>query len=150
MKFLILLLLFIPKSFSKDQLLPQYCDALGGEVVNKYKCPKSGLTIPFQFCTYKNNYGDEQFFDGCTGPTGGHSEIFYPHCIKHDLCYHHEPMSNGKTQKTCDRELKEGLIGSCNTTKDKEKCEFWAKTMYKAVRSFGTLAYNCANYEGKY
>lgn len=152
-KYIVLLFLFVFSAQARvkqDKLLVEYCDALGGKVVNSYKCPKSKLRIPFQFCVYKNQQGEKQFFDGCTGPSGGNAELFYPHCIKHDLCYHHEPMTNGKTQKTCDRELRDGMLSSCSQSKNPGKCEFWAKTMFKAVRAFGALAYNCANYSGTY
>ncbi|EQC50992.1 prokaryotic phospholipase A2 [Bacteriovorax sp. DB6_IX] len=145
-----LLTLFHINTLAKDELLVQYCDDLGGKVVNSYRCPKSKLKIPFQFCTYTNQFGEHQFFDGCTGPSGGHSELFYPHCIRHDLCYHHEPSTSGKTQKMCDSEFKRGLLNSCQNAENPKKCRSWAKTMYKAVRSFGRLAYNCADYQGHY
>ena len=135
---------------SNSELLVEYCDKLNGEVVGSYKCPKSKLKIPFNFCTYKNDQGEKQFFDGCTGPSGGHSALFYPHCIKHDLCYHHEPITNGKTQKKCDQEFRDGMISSCSKAENPKKCKNWAKTMYRAVRSFGALAYNCANYRASY
>jgi len=153
MNYLLALFLFVfnvQAEVKKDKLLSEYCSNLNGEVVNSYKCPKSKLKIPFQFCTYKNDLGEDQFFDGCTGPTGGHSSLFYPHCIKHDLCYHHEPSTNGKSQKTCDVELRDGLISSCSAAKNPKTCEMWAKTMYRAVRSFGALAYNCADYRASY
>lgn len=139
------LLLFSSHSFSKDRYLKVHCDQFGGEVLNKFKCPKSKVTIPFKFCVIKRENNTPLFFDGCTGPTGGNTELFYPSCIEHDLCYHREPATNGKSQKKCDQELRENLLDSCQTLSDSKTCETWAHGMYRAVRMFGKLAYNCAD-----
>lgn len=149
-KLITFILFFSINTFAGDELLKEYCNKLDGKVVSSYQCPKSKLTIPFEFCLFNNSHGVKQFFDGCTGPTGGNSSLFYPSCIKHDLCYHHEPISNGKSQKECDTELLADLITSCEKSLKKKKCIRWAKLMFRAVRSFGKLAYNCADYEGIY
>lgn len=138
------ILIFSLSTFASTQL-ENYCDQYKGEVVQSYKCPKSGLTIPFDFCVIKRESKVDLFFDGCTGPTGGHSALFYPYCIAHDFCYHQEPATSGKTQKMCDMELREGLLKACQKATNIKKCKNWAKTMYRAVRMFGALAYNCAD-----
>ncbi len=133
------------RSFSKDEFIEEYCSEFGGEIVTKYKCPKSKLTIPFTFCVIDREDKLPLFFDGCTGPAGGFSSLFYPSCIKHDFCYHKEPSTNGKTQKDCDQEFKKNLLDDCKKTEDQKKCNRWAKTLFMAVRGFGKLAYNCAD-----
>ncbi|MAE58639.1 MAG: hypothetical protein CME69_07140 [Halobacteriovorax sp.] len=147
--FTLFFLVTMQNAFAND-LLNTYCKELGGEVRKTYQCPKSRLKLSFGFCVFENDQGIEQFFDGCTGPDGGHTALFYPHCIKHDLCYHHEPISNGLKQKDCDQEFRDGLLRSCRQAKSEKKCRAWAKTMYRAVRMFGVLAFNCANYEASY
>lgn len=143
---LIFVLFFLSTSIlSNDDLLSKYCKKYKGVIQKKYACPKSGLTIPFLFCVKKRDNLPDLFFDGCTGPTGGNAELFYSSCIEHDLCYHREPSTNGKTQKMCDDELLESLSSACNTLDNSKSCLGWAKTMYRAVRLFGKLAYNCAN-----
>ena len=153
MKYKSLLFIFffiIQQTLFASELLEAYCKELGGEVRRTYQCPKTKLKFNFGFCVFTNDHGIEQFFDGCTGPDGGHTELFYPHCIRHDLCYHHEPISNGLKQRDCDKEFRDGLLKSCEGAKSRRKCHAWARTMYRAVRMFGTLAYNCANYEASY
>jgi len=132
-------------SFADDELLDKFCDLYGGQVQFGYKCPKSNIYLPVRFCVIKGDDGVEKFFDGCTGPTGKFASVFYPSCVKHDFCYHKEPVTSGMTQKECDAQLLEGLLESCNATDDYDDCVSWANVMYKAVRNFGKLAYNCAN-----
>ncbi len=130
--------------------LEKYCNEFEGDVFKSYRCPKSGITLSFGFCVFKNHEGITQFFDGCTGPKSEFHSLFYPHCIQHDLCYHHEPITNGLSQKDCDLKFKEDLLNSCQAISKKKKCESLAKTMYTAVRAFGKLAFNCAEYKAHY
>lgn len=143
-------ILLTSSSYSSDLLLQQYCLSYGGELQKKYTCPKSKLTFSFGFCVYRNKDNIEQFFDGCTGPSGGFEKSFYPHCIKHDLCYHHEPISNNKAKSQCDQEFLDGLLLACQREDNVRKCEKWAHTLYRAVNLFGRLAFNCANYKAEY
>lgn len=148
-KFLIFLFSFQIMA-SSDDLLRNYCDRFGGKVQKTYTCPKSKLKLNFGFCIFKNEQGIEQFFDGCTGPDGGHTDLFYPHCIAHDLCYHHEPVSNDMSRKDCDLRFKNGLLQSCESADNQKRCVRWAKTMYRALRIFGNIAFHCANYKAAY
>ncbi len=152
MKIILLLFAYNSLSYAGDNLLFKYCKKYNGELHEKFTCPKTQLTFSFGFCVFHNNDNIKQFFDGCTGPSGGFEERFYPHCIKHDLCYHHEPISNGKKKSQCDREFHDGLLSSCSDLEGKrfKSCQRWSGTLYNAVRFFGRLAFNCANYEGKY
>lgn len=149
----ILILLLLVSSFDlhaaspKGDYLKKYCDNLGGKIVNRYKCPDTGLIIPFKYCVFKNELDETLFFDGCTGPSGGNIKRFIPHCINHDFCYHHEPITSGKDQRKCDLEFRDGMIESCKDAPKKKSCVRWAKTMYSAVKAFGKLGYLCANYE---
>ena len=72
-----------------QKTLNSFCQDYGGEVKFGFICPKSKIPLPINMCHFTNSYGEKQFFDGCTAPTGEFTEDFYPACIKHDLCYHH-------------------------------------------------------------
>ncbi|MEC7276152.1 MAG: phospholipase A2 [Bdellovibrionota bacterium] len=119
------------------------CSQLGGRVEQGFKCPKTWFRSPGKVCYFENSYGEELFTDGCTGPTGGFKDLFLSSCVKHDLCYHHEPATNGLTRKECDDQFEKDLLESCEMSDKKKRCQRWAKTMVSAVRPFGGLAYRC-------
>ncbi len=146
MKFLILLfIVFSTQTYAKDLLL-ESCIKRSGSVVRGHLCPKSKIPIPARACFYKNSHNETQFYNGCSGPTGGYKEIFYSSCIQHDLCYHNEPASNGFSQKTCDMNFLNGMEKACDL-KDENKvhCLKWARNLYRALRIIGKPAYHCAN-----
>lgn len=147
---LIIIAIFTQVSFAKTNILKKFCDKYAGEVRFGFTCPKSKIPLPLNMCTFKNQYGEKQFFDGCTGPTGGFKELFYPACITHDLCYHHEPASSGKTQEYCDQLFYELMQESCQKTPQKKKCLRWAKSLFNIVRKIGKAAYHCENIVGPY
>lgn len=148
MKFgtLILLLQFllVPCAGALD-LLSHYCAQFGGQVESGYQCPQSKLKLPWRFCVFNSPSGQEQFFDGCTGPAGGHQALFYPACIKHDLCYHHEPATSGLEQRDCDQEFLIQARTACGQSANILKCERWAQAMFAALRGFGGLAFHCSD-----
>jgi hypothetical protein len=153
LKSIILLLLsvkfLIVSSFAGP--LQDHCKDLGGHVSKMYTCPKSKLPLPITTCSYRNQYNEVQFFNGCSGPTGGYKKIFFPACIQHDLCYHHEPATNGYTRKKCDQDLYKDLRLACEKgAKNIRKCKKWASFMYRAVRIVGLPAYHCANQRSTY
>ncbi|MCF8060165.1 MAG: hypothetical protein K9K67_12770 [Bacteriovoracaceae bacterium] len=121
------------------------CHEFGGTLKKGHKCPNTSFPLLTPVCFFKNEYGEEHFTDGCTGPSGGHNDLFLKSCVKHDLCYHHEPLSSGKTQKQCDLEFKDNILRDCLDAPDRSKCERWANVMYKSLRAFGGLAYRCDN-----
>jgi hypothetical protein len=127
------------------------CRELGGTVYKSHKCPKTGIVLPINTCRFENEFGEKQFFNGCSGPSGGHKELFFPSCITHDLCYHHEPATNGYSQKKCDLLLLDNLKTVCE---DKAlnimKCKRWANIMYRALRIIGKPAFHCSNSISRY
>ena len=142
---LLLLVLSLPLSAFADDLL-KACNSRNGTIKKTYTCPKSNIPLPVKTCVYENSYGETQFFNGCSGPSGGHNKLFYNSCIKHDLCYHHEPATNGYTQKVCDLNLRNNMISACeDKATDVSKCIWWAKALYRGLRIIGTAAYHCAN-----
>ncbi len=149
MKAFIIFLLF--SSFAHADQLQDYCIEKKGKILKKYKCPKTKLTLRIRTCEFENDYGETQFVNGCSGPSGGHKEIFFKACIKHDLCYHHEPSTNGNTRKDCDQLFLNIATESCDAeAKDKKKCKNWAKRMYRALRVIGGPAYHCADQPSNY
>lgn len=126
---------------SKDDLLYNYCQQMGGEIRDSYQCPKSGIKLYWDFCVI--NKGEQEiFFDGCTGPMGSYKKLFYSHCINHDLCYHEKSSKDEK--RRCDQLFHEQMQNSCGTLANKKKCLSYAKRTYLAVKHLGDLAYHCA------
>ncbi len=123
------------------------CAQLGGHVEQGFKCPKTFFRSPAKVCYFDNSYGETLFTDGCTGPTGGHKDLFLPACVQHDLCYHHEPLTSGKTRRQCDDEFLEDLETACIKADNEKRCRRWAKTMVATLRPFGGLAYKCEDKE---
>jgi hypothetical protein len=140
--FILLLSLSNP---SMARNLEQICHELGGTLERGFKCPNTSFPLLTPVCFFDNEFGEKHFTDGCTGPSGGHKEIFLASCIRHDLCYHHEPASNGLKQKDCDRAFLEDLNRACFKAPNQNKCRRWASIMYKSLRGFGGLAFRCEN-----
>jgi hypothetical protein len=142
---LLLIVLSLPnQAFSSE--LSRACSDRNGVVKSRYTCPKSNIPLPIKTCVYENSYGETQFFNGCSGPSGGHGKLFYNSCIKHDLCYHHEPATNGFSQKTCDKNLLSNMNSACDGgAKNIARCKKWARILYRGLRIVGAPAYHCAN-----
>lgn len=126
-----------------EGLLEIFCSEKGGRIVSEFKCPNTFFKSPLKNCIFNERGDFFQFVDGCTGPSGGFKESFFSSCIAHDLCYHHEPATNGWSQKQCDEEFLVNLEAACESVENLKRCRRWAKTMYNAVRGFGRLAYHC-------
>lgn len=154
MKKIKLLTLFFLIAFcnlANADLLFKYCSQHSGTVYKGHKCPKSKIPLPINTCVFRNDDGVKQFFNGCSGPSGGHKEIFYPSCIKHDLCYHHEPSSNGYGQSKCDYIFLQSMLKACEKKAiNINRCNKWANIMYRGVRIIGKPAFHCANTPAKY
>jgi hypothetical protein len=152
MRFFLLICLLLPLSLTvkANRRLKTHCAQVGGTVVQELTCPKSKLKLSWKFCLTEDQNGRPLFFDGCTGPSGGHTDLFYPACIQHDYCYHHEPATHGYQQVDCDQQFLKEALNLCAQANDQKKCRAWAKAMYRALRSFGKIAFNCADYEADY
>ena len=132
-------------------LLKDHCQLVDGVILSSYQCPKSKIKLPLATCEYINNYQEKLFFNGCSGPSGGYEKQFYVSCIEHDLCYHHEPATNGLTQKECDIKFYQKMLNACKSgVTNRKHCEKWAKRLYRAVRLIGGIAYRCSNQYANY
>jgi len=85
----------------------------------------NGCTIP-SFDQNSAFYGDHSHFDKC--------------CNYHDVCY----MSCGMARNTCDEEMKECLLGSCDRSWDKEECEKMARMFYMHEKFYGCPHYRAS------
>ena len=146
-----IILLLIISFHIRASELENSCAQRNGIIHEGFQCPKSRIYLPLKICRFRNSQGIQQFFDGCTGPTGKYKSIFFESCIKHDLCYHHEPASNGKTRKYCDQLMKNEMHASCiKMAKDIDSCKSAANRLYNAVRVVGLAAFHCENTIGSY
>ncbi len=150
MKLFFIFFFFVTSNLCMATGMESYCQDLGGEIKGSYQCPRSKVPLPVKTCVYKNSDGEKLFFNGCSGPSGGHSKLFFPACVKHDLCYHHEPASHGLRQKDCDQALLQDLMKLCAQAPNEKKCTNWAKFMYRGLRVVGSIAFQCENSPRKY
>ncbi|MGC6392032.1 MAG: hypothetical protein ACON5C_09470, partial [Alphaproteobacteria bacterium] len=93
------------------------------------------------------------FHDGCSGQAPGTpptttngtnyvtwGRFFHAACVRHDHCYHHEPATNGRNQKTCDDHMKTAMDGFCdkryrNSNTNQAVCRAASALMYTALRA---------------
>lgn len=105
------------------------------------------------------------FHDGCSGqtpipiPPRGQTwgKIMHQACVIHDHCYHHNPITYGKSRKTCDREFRANMLKLCELRYGTRKMQRWrrkcrraAKIMAFAVSIASKKHYNYANYRADY
>lgn len=135
---------------SAEDLLQRHCNERKGRVVDTFTCPRTKLKLNWNFCLAKTAKDEPIFFDGCTGPSGGHAALFYPACIQHDLCYHHEPLTTGLSQKECDQKFLKQALASCSKAQNQKSCQKWARTMFYALRTGGVVAFNCSKSKADY
>jgi hypothetical protein len=142
---LLFIFCFYQQSLAAQSPLELHCRSMKGKISHGFQCPKSKIKLGWDFCII-NQKEVTQFFDGCTTPTGSFEEIMTPACIQHDLCYHHEPATNGKTQEDCDEEFRLNLMYACYTLTDQKevkKCLAQTVAMYLGVRAVGAIAFHC-------
>lgn len=127
--------------------LQDFCLKEEGAYVKGFTCPQSRIRLFHEVCYFESETQDLLFTDGCTGPNGGFGDDFFLSCVKHDLCYHHEPATNGKDRKFCDDQFRENLLENCKSVdaERRSSCELWAKIMSGAVRTVGGIAFRCEN-----
>lgn len=151
MKLKIVLMLFVTiRASVAADLLQDHCNKKQGIVVDTFTCPRTKLKLNWNFCLAKTAKDEPIFFDGCTGPSGGHAALFYPACIQHDLCYHHEPLTSGLSQKDCDQQFLKQALASCSQSPNQKSCQKWAHTMFYALRTGGVVAFNCSKSKADY
>jgi len=152
MKYIGLVLFVFSFSFSLEASLVNFCQKKKGTIVNSFQCPKSKLDLPITTCLYKNFWGQKHFVNGCSGPTGKYDQQLFKACVKHDLCYHHEPSSRGLTRKECDDKFYDDALRGCRALDEDEesKCVFVARALYGALRVIGNAAYHCADEPARY
>ena len=150
MKYLCLFVILLSLLNAKAEVLEKECLKRNGKIVKNYICPKSKIILPIKMCLFKNINNTQQFFDGCSGFSGKYESLFINACIMHDLCYHHEPISNNKSRSDCDYEMLSQMKSICTHSREDFNCVKNAELIYKAVRIVGAIAYNCSNSFAKY
>lgn len=139
-----LILSFSAAAFA-DQQLADYCSQTGGEVVPGWTCPATGVVKNGNICKRNNYAGQTMYFNGCSAPDGKYKTLFFKACIIHDLCYHHEPQTNGKSKIDCDNQFLANMKKICRTTNPFSfECGAAAQTFYAAVESAGEAAFMCS------
>ena len=150
-KYSLFLLIFSVSHFSYAGLIEEFCEQQEGQMHKWYKCPKSKLYLRTNTCEFKNSYNEVEFSNGCSGPTGKYGKVFFSSCIEHDLCYHHEPFTNGYSQEHCDKKFYKSLEKACREKAVNIKaCLRRAKVFYYALRLAGKPAFHCENTYGRY
>ena len=71
-------------------------------------------------------------------PQGHRGADFRPACSRHDDCY----SSGLFSRKQCDRDFLNGMLCSCQNSKNPAACARRARFMHMNVRLFGGLFYN--------
>ena len=149
---LLLTAIYISVPKSAEASLENFCARKRGTLYKSYKCPKTKITLPIKTCEYRNFWGQLHFVNGCSGPTGKYGKQIFNACLKHDLCYHHEPATHGLTRKECDNKFLDDAKRGCRSlaSEDEEKCTRVAKAMHTALKVIGGAAYRCENVAARY
>lgn len=156
---LLLLALLLPAAkgnaaYKKDNQPPLqlaiYCAEKGGEMVERLTCSESQKKRRGWFCEIEKNKDRHVFFNGCTRSILGFGRIFFHACVRHDMCYHHEPATSGRSRKDCDARFYRDLLAVCDGRKNRFYCQSVAGLFYRGVREFGESSFRCANTEYDY
>lgn len=70
-------------------------------------------------------------------PQDFHGADFRPACRRHDAAY----TSSGIPRRTADMRFRGDLLTACENSARPIRCQQRARTMYAAVRMFGSLSY---------
>ncbi|MEM1028710.1 MAG: phospholipase A2 [Myxococcota bacterium] len=120
---------------------------------------------PGGVCELKVEIGGEShrfYHDGCSGkPLLGKpaenstraktwGQLFHAACVYHDHCYHHEPATNGHTQKQCDKFMRDEMYAICEAEFARKRgarlnCKRAATSFYAGVRAGGRKHYRFHN-----
>lgn len=143
--------LLVTSSAWADRILRDYCLQTGGEVVQEWTCPATGSLKTGEACKQRNADGGVMYFNGCSAPEGKYKDLFFRACIIHDLCYHHEPQTNGKSKIDCDDDFLKNMKKICKKTNPLSlECGIAAQTFYAAVASAGDTAFRCSKENVQY
>ena len=141
---LTLILSFTSQAYA-DKQLTDYCVGTGGTVVPEWTCPATGDLKVGEACKQTNSAGQVMYFNGCSAPEGKYKTLFFKACIIHDLCYHHEPQTTGKSKLNCDDQFLVDMKKICKTTNPMSfECGIVAQTFYAAVVNAGESAFMCS------
>lgn len=132
-------------------LLFARCFALNGYIVNRWTCSSNGEVRLEDSCKILDHKNIPLYFDGCSVSISNYSDFFIDACIRHDLCYHHEPASNGISKANCDRLFLKNMLSLCNRFRPGDSaCENMAQSFYSAVYIFGKSSWQCSNVKADY
>lgn len=134
-----------------SDLLVQKCNEMNGELVNKWTCPASGRRRSGDMCHALDENNVSMYFDGCSGSFDNYGDVFFNACVTHDLCYHHEPASNGLTKIECDNQFYYNMENICKMTRAGDQpCLKAAQAFYSAVAIFGGTSWMCSKEKANY
>ena len=144
MRYIVLINLFLCLNAFADgpsMQLVSSCIVDGGRIVSSLTCPTSGRERDGYFC----KLDDGRFYNGCTASVAGYGETFFEACKTHDHCYHHEPISTGRSKEECDDQLYIDMLSICESTDESFTCELMAAAFYQAVDKFGDNSWQCSD-----
>jgi hypothetical protein len=122
-------------------------------------------------CVHRDSAGLAYFNDGPSTPAGLQfisgisdafdlrrwSEIFWDVGVQHDYCYHHNGITRGQTQQTCDEQMLQDLTTLCAAPQfakiswfDPETCRRHAALAFLSVRGCGSESYEVQDTEVDY
>lgn len=132
-------------------LLFEKCYELNGHIVNRWKCSHSGVVRTQDSCQLIDEHNVPMYFDGCSGSIDGYGDVFINACVRHDLCYHHEPASNGMSKIDCDNQFLKNMLKICRYDRPWDlRCTTIAQSFYSAVSLFGRTSWLCSKEKADY
>lgn len=139
-----MLLVSAASGFQVDRLTHSVCREMGGQMVQSVDCPSQDRSRGGHFC--KVSEKPFIFFNGCSIGFDFYKETFFPACMKHDLCYHHEPSSTGLLRRDCDKKFKKEMLEICDSLSEYQSgCRVAAQLYYSTVRVAGNRSWECSN-----
>lgn len=142
---LLYLIITLASTAYSAESLKAYCALNGGRLLDQWTCPASGKVRTGSYCVLKNDQEQDLVFNGCTGIDGSYGDLFFKACTLHDFCYHHEPVTSGKSKEECDSKFLKDSLATCNTQGDgRKRCKAMAYSFYLAVKAGGSKSWNCS------
>lgn len=140
-----------PDSRDDDNLfLEADCLKRGGKIISQWSCPSAQWLRKGPFCEILDANGTSIVFNGCDVSLFGYGKVFYSACLKHDLCYHHEPAASGQDKFQCDIHFYIDMLKICKNSDSPNACEFMAYTYYEGVDLGGARAWGCSKVKADY